>query len=129
VGSDDYDPFNVDCAIATGGVHAIGCEIWLNCSTDLDSRIIQPEGAAFPVVTTLDESQASGDICLDDSNEDYVVSKQLMGSEGQIPIDQFYFAEDRSGLGVNNIPVGGSAPNFPDEAYVYYLYLQSADRL
>jgi len=127
VGSVDYDPFNVECAVATGGVHAIGCEIWLNCRTDLDARLVRIEGST--ALVTLDEAEASGDICLNESNESYIVEKELMGSAGQVPIDNFYFAEDRNGNGAQNLPVFGTVPNYPTEDYIYYLYLQSADRI
>ena len=123
-----YDPFDFSCSVATGGIHAIGCDIWVNCITDLDPRITTLLGNGSPIAAELPEEFIEGDVCQDGSDEDYIVEKALAGASGQIPVDDFFFAEDRSGNGANN-PPQGVVPNYPTESYVYYFYVNNADRI
>ena len=49
-----------------------------------------------------------------------------MNGSGQLPADDFYFAQDMNGNGASN-PAPGFAPAAGDP-YVYYYYAASADR-
>jgi len=91
----NYDAFHPDCKVAAGGVHAIGCDIWLNARTDVDLRFVEDNGSITQQV--LGEDAIEGSVCHNADNADYFVEKELMNGSGQLPADQWYFAEDKLG--------------------------------
>jgi hypothetical protein len=92
----------------------------------VDLRFVEDNGSISQQV--LDDSAIEGDVCHNGDNVDYIVEKELMNNTGQLPADQWYFAEDKLGSGAAN-PPAGAVPNFPTDQYVYHFYAAAVDRI